>query len=214
MENYEGHALTAVSLHHTLPQPPERRGEERQTTLLRVGKLLVEGEQRLCVIRNISSAGAMIKLYQPIDEGARIEIEPTPDCPAEATVLWVRDDLAGVAFTDPVDVIAVLKGEGRAGPYRRVARTPRLSVRRPARLCTEDAEFEVLLCDLSLNGAKIVTEQVLVEDSEIALFIDGLPALPGRVRWCHDAMAGMEFDIPIAMDMLAAWIGLDAGSSH
>jgi hypothetical protein len=205
MDNYEAHDLTAVSLSEVLPSPPERRGEARHSSLLRIGKLVTANEQRLCMIRNISSAGAMLRLYQPIDIGASVEIEVTPDCPVGATVIWTQDDLAGVAFDQPIDVIAALRGGPRMGPYRRVARTPRLRIRRPATMHTDDIEQQVMLCDLSLNGAKFETGAALATGMEVALFVDGLPPLTGKVRWCHDEHAGMEFDIPVPMDVLAAW---------
>lgn len=209
MDNYQAHELTSVSFDAAVPQPPERRAEERQTTLLRVGKLVTAGEQRLCMIRNISSAGAMIRLYQPIEVGARVEIEVTPDCPVAATVIWTQDELAGIAFAGPIDVLAALKG-GREGPYRRVARTPRLQLRRPAMLCSEEIERPVTLCDLSLNGARIATDAALARDAEVAIFVDGLQPLSGRIRWCRDSHAGMEFDIPLQIDVLADWVGAGA----
>jgi hypothetical protein len=210
MDNYEAHELTAVSLGAAVPQPPERRSEERQTTLLRIGKLVAAGDdQRLCMIRNISSVGAMLKLYQPIDVGTEVEVEVTPDCPVAAKVLWTQDDLAGIAFAEAIDVVAALKGGRADGPYRRVARTPRVNVRRPATICTDEIECAVVLCDVSLNGAKIATDAELMVDSELALFVEGLPALPGRVRWCCDGRAGLEFDIPMPIDVLGEWIGVN-----
>ena len=206
MDNYEAHDLTAVSFGATVPAPPERRAAERHTSLLRIGKLVTAEDQRLCMIRNISSAGAMLKLYQPIDIGAEVEVEVTPDCPVAATVIWTQDDLAGIAFAEAIDVVAALKGASRMGPYRRIARTPRLRVRRPATMCTDDLECAVTLCDLSLNGAKFETEAQLTSDLEVALFVDGLAPLTGRVRWCRENHAGMEFDIPVQMDVLVAWM--------
>jgi hypothetical protein len=207
MDNYQAHELTAVSLGAVMPQPPERRTEERQTTLLRIGKLVTAGDQRLCMIRNISSAGAMLKLYQPIDVGAAVEVEITPDCPVAAKVIWVQDESAGIAFDQAIDVVAALRGGKTEGPYRRVARTPRVLVRREATICTDEIECPVVLCDVSLNGAKFETDAALVTDSEVALFVEGLPALPGRVRWCRDGRAGVEFDIPMPIDVLGEWIG-------
>lgn len=206
MDNYHAHELTAVSFNPVVPAPPERRTEERQTTLLRVGKLVTAGDERLCMIRNISSAGAMLKLYQPIAVGAAVTVEITPDCPVGATVIWAQDELAGIGFDTPIDVVEALRGDRRDGPSRRVARTPRLQVRRPALMHTDEIERDVTLCDLSLQGAKIETDAALDYDTEVALFIDGLPPLCGRIRWCHDARAGMEFDIPVPMDVLALWM--------
>lgn len=206
LDNYNGHELTAVSFNPVVPAPPDRRDEERQTTLLRVGKLVTEGDERLCMIRNISSAGAMLKLYQPLAVGAAVAVEITPDCPVAATVLWAQDELAGIGFDTPIDVLAALRGDWQTGPSRRVARTPRLQIRRPALMHTDEIERDVILCDLSLQGAKIETDAELAADTEVALFIEGLPPLSGRVRWCHDERAGMEFDIPVQMDVLALWM--------
>lgn len=212
MDNYHAHDLTAVSFNPVVPAPPELRSEERQTTLLRVGKLVTADDERLCMIRNISSAGAMLKLYQPIAVGAPVQVEITPDCPVAARVIWAQNELAGVAFDTPIDVVAALRGEGQAGPYRRIARTPRLQMRRPALMHTDEFERQVMLCDLSLNGAKIETDLELAGDLEVALFVEGLPPLSGRIRWCHDERAGMEFDIPVQMDVLAGW--MSAGEAN
>lgn len=207
MENYEGHELTAISFDPVVPAPPDRRAEDRRTTLLRIGKLVANGEQRLCRIRNISSAGAMLQVYHPLAADERIAVEITPEYPVAASVVWAAEDLAGVRFDAPIDVVAALRGDARDRPYRRVARTPRVNVRRTARICTADAERDVTLCDISLNGAKIETAAALAYDSEIALFVDGLPALAGRVRWCHDDRAGIEFDMPLPIDLLGTWLG-------
>lgn len=206
MDNYQSHELTSVSLNPVVPLPPERRIEERTTTLLRAGKLIVSGEQQLCMIRNISSAGAMLKLWRPLAKDDRIEVEIAPDCPEHATVIWVQDDLAGVAFAQPIDVALALRGGKREGPYRRIARTPRLRIHAPARLCAEGNEWEVALCEVSLNGARIETAELFFRDEEIILAVDGLANISGSVRWCHDGFAGIEFDHPVSLTALADWI--------
>lgn len=210
MENYDSHELTAVSFGHRVPAAPERRLEERQTTLLRIAKLVTARDQRLCMVRNISRAGAMLKLYQPLAVNEAVEVEITPECPVAGTVIWVQDDLAGVAFTEPIDVIAALRGGNQESPYRRVSRMPRLEVHRPARMCTDELECDVTLCDLSLNGAKIATDAALAGDAEVAIFVAGLHPLAGRVRWCRDSHAGVQFDVPMKMDTLADWVGSHA----
>ena len=219
LENHGANELTAVSLHAVLPGPPrdgvaERRAEERETTLLRVGKLMVAGEERLCLIRNISSAGTMLRLYRPVPVGESIQVEVTPGWPVPGMVIWTKDEFAGVAFAEPIDVVAALRGGSRDGPYRRVARTPRLQVRRPARSCTEANERAVVLCDLSLNGAKIATDEALAPGIEIAVLADGFAPLAGRVRWCRDGNAGIEFNVPLPIDTLASWLADEEGGGE
>lgn len=211
VENYRLHELTAVSLNPVVPQPPERRSEERATTLLRAGKLVVDGEQQLCMIRNISSAGAMLKLWRTLPEGQRIQVEITPDCPVSATVIWTQGDLVGVAFDQRIDVANTLTGQGHAGPYRRIARTPRLRTHCPARIGIEAREWAVVLSDVSLNGARIATEEALSRDEEVTLSIAGLVPVSGRVRWCRDGHAGIEFDRPMPLDVLASWVASAGG---
>lgn len=207
MESVEGFGRTANSHDCAVAAVPDRRSEPRTTALLRLGKLVVGGEQRLCMIRNVSSAGAMLRLYQPVAADARIEIEITPDCPVAASVVWAEGDLAGIQFDTPIDVVASLRGEVQDRPYRRVARTPRLRLRRPVRMCTAEAETQVILCDISLQGAGIETPVPLSRNSEIALFAEGLPAISGRVRWCREGRAGVEFDLPLGIDVLGGWLG-------
>lgn len=205
MNSLDGHELTSVSFATDAPQPPERRTEERQTALLRVGKLVIEGEQRLCMIRNISRAGAMLRVYQPVAVGAQVAIEATPDCPVPGTVLWVQDDLAGIEFLQPIDVIATLRGAKTDGPYRRAARTPRLRIDCPAQLGIDAEERAVTVCDLSLNGACVATDPLLAQTA-VVLRIEGLAALPARIRWCRNGHAGLEFDLPIPVAVLGAWM--------
>jgi hypothetical protein len=214
VENYQSHELTAVSLNPVVPRPPERRIEDRTTTLLRAGKLIVGDEQQLCMIRNISSAGAMLKLWRPLATGDTVAVEITPDCPEPATVIWSQDDLAGVAFAKPIDVAQALRGGTREGPYRRIARTPRLRIQAPARLCTEASGWDVDLCEVSLNGARIETPELFFCDEEVTLAVDGLAKVPGRVRWCHDGFAGIEFARPLAMNVLADWVAASGSGSR
>jgi len=74
-------------------------------------------------------------------------------------------------------------------------------------LCTDHVECAVALCDLSLGGAGIETGEALAYDLEVAIFVEGLLPLAGRVRWCSDRRAGVEFHIPIQVDVLADWMG-------
>ena len=68
------------------------------------------------MVRNISRAGAMLRLYQPLDLDAEVQVEITPDCPVAARVIWVQDDLAGVAFAQPIDVVGALRGKPAGQP--------------------------------------------------------------------------------------------------
>ena len=92
-----------------VPRPsPDRRDGERHMTLYRVGSMLVENRRELCLIKNISAGGMMVRLYCSVAEGTPVTIELKSGQPIHGCVSWVNDQQAGVAFDQPVDVIDIL----------------------------------------------------------------------------------------------------------
>ena len=53
----------------------DRRDGQRHMTLYRVGSIMVEDRRELCLIKNISAGGMMIRLYCSIAEGTPVTIE-------------------------------------------------------------------------------------------------------------------------------------------
>jgi hypothetical protein len=66
---------TTYSLDETAPRQVQRRESERHLTLLRVGALLIDGRRELCLIRNVSAGGMMIRAYSDIPVGTPLSIE-------------------------------------------------------------------------------------------------------------------------------------------
>ena len=60
---------TVYSIAATAPVQPERREDERYLSLLRVGAIVVDGRRELCLIRNISAGGMMIRAYSDLAPG-------------------------------------------------------------------------------------------------------------------------------------------------
>ena len=52
---------TLYSLDGKTPEPSGRRTGERHVSLLRVGSLMIADRRELCLIRNISAGGMMIR---------------------------------------------------------------------------------------------------------------------------------------------------------
>ena len=52
---------TLYSLSDRTPDPVERRDGERYLTLFRVGTVMIEDRRELCLIKNISAGGMMIR---------------------------------------------------------------------------------------------------------------------------------------------------------
>ena len=60
---------TLYSLRDSPPGPPERRAGERHLTLLRVGSLIIGDRRELCLIKNVSAGGMLIRAYCDIALG-------------------------------------------------------------------------------------------------------------------------------------------------
>ncbi len=60
---------TVYSLAASAPTQPDRRGGERYVRLLRVGAIVIEDRRELCLIRNVSAGGMMIRAYSNIGVG-------------------------------------------------------------------------------------------------------------------------------------------------
>ena len=111
---------TLYSLAASAPARPDRRSEERYLSLLRVGAMTVAGTRELCLIRNISAGGMMIRAYSHINVGTRLSIELKQGDAVSGIVQWVENGLTGVTFDSPIDVLGLLASG--TGPRPRLPR--------------------------------------------------------------------------------------------
>jgi len=115
---------TLYSLSDAAPQPAnesDRRGGDRHMTLYRVGSILVEKRRELCLIKNISAGGMLIRLYCSIAENSPVTVELKSGQPISGSISWSRDHLAGIEFDQQIDVIDILSSS-MDGPRPRMPR--------------------------------------------------------------------------------------------
>src|SRR5207342_3958718 len=82
---------TLYSLTDAPPAPTddsERREGDRLMTLYRVGSILVEDRRELCLIKNISAGGMMIRLYCAIAVDTPLTVELKSGQPITGTISW------------------------------------------------------------------------------------------------------------------------------
>ncbi|HEX7931266.1 MAG TPA: PilZ domain-containing protein, partial [Sphingomicrobium sp.] len=116
---------TLYSLSDRVPDPAERRDGERYLTLFRVGSVTIGDRRELCLIKNISAGGMMVRPYCTLEAGTRVSVELKRGEQIPGYVSWVRDDSAGVEFDQPIDVVELL-ASSMEGPRPRM---PRVEVR-------------------------------------------------------------------------------------
>lgn len=92
----------------------ERRGDVRIVTMLRVGVLHSDSRKDLCVVRNLSAGGLAARVYRSFSIGESLRVELREGDCIEGSVRWAREREIGVAFSESIDVEAVLSTGGSA----------------------------------------------------------------------------------------------------
>jgi hypothetical protein len=194
---------TIYSLSETPPgAPPERREGERHLTLYRVGSITIDQRRELCLIKNISAGGMMIRAYCPVSIGASLAVELKSGQPINGTVTWVRDQNLGVTFDQPIDVIEILSAS-MDGPRPRM---PRIEVQGFATVREGASTYRMRTCDISQGGLKVETLTVLPRGSDVVVMLPALAPMPGVVRWVEDGFCGITFNRLLPLPLLVNWL--------
>jgi hypothetical protein len=193
---------TLYSLSETAPQPVERRDGDRHLTLFRVGSITVGDGRELCLIKNISAGGMMIRAYCPIPEGTHLSIELKSGQPVTGKASWVKDHNVGVTFDSPIDVIEVLSASA-GGPRPRM---PRIEVDCIATLRDGANVYRLPVCDISQGGVKVKGEPMLEHGCDLLVSLPGMEHQPAALRWRQDGNLGISFNRLVPLGELVAWL--------
>jgi PilZ domain-containing protein len=193
---------TLYSLAPSAPSRPERRSSERFLSLLRVGAMQVDGRRELCLIRNISAGGMMIRAYSPISVGTALEIELKQGDPVRGCVQWVEDDLTGVTFDAPIDVLSLLAPPGD-GPRPRL---PRIEVECTAWVRQDAEVLRTLAVNISQGGIRVETTAELVVGGDVVVTLPGLTPAAGVVKWRDVDAYGVAFNRALVLSELVQWL--------
>jgi hypothetical protein len=194
---------TLYSFSDQAPRPDARQGGERHLTLFRVGTLLVDERRELCLIKNISAGGAMLRLYTSgILIGQRLTVELKCGQPLKGTVAWVREANVGLQFDEAIDVVAMLthNDEGLRPRMPRIETAALVTIREGATIVRARA------CDISQGGLKVETSALFARNAEVVVTLPGLAPQPGIVRWTDDGHAGITFNRLLPLPTLIEWL--------
>jgi hypothetical protein len=180
----------------------DRRDDQRHMTLYRVGSILVEGRRELCLIKNISAGGMMVRLYCPVVDGTPVTVELKSGQPISGKVSWIREQTAGIAFDQPIDVIDILSS-AMDGPRPRM---PRIETHCHATLREGSNASRVRVCDISQGGVKIESETILPRGIDVVITLPGLYPQPGLACWVDHGFIGVSFNRLLSLGELVSWL--------
>lgn len=195
---------TVLSLSDAVPQPEHanRREGERHMTLFRVGSFQLDGRRELCLIKNISAGGMMVRCYCTLQPGQRLSVELKCGQQIQGSVSWTRPPYAGVAFDSPIDVVEILSAADN-GPRPRM---PRIEADCAATLRDGAIVHRVRLCDISQGGAKVQSDLTIASGSAVVLSITGMEPISGVACWSDGTHLGVSFNRLLPLAEMVEWL--------
>jgi hypothetical protein len=181
---------TLYSISANPPERPDRRSGDRFVSLLRVGALQIGDRRELCLIRNISAGGMMIRPYSTIQPGTRLSVELKHGDMVSGVAQWSENTLVGVAFDEAIDVVALLSGTGE-GPGPRM---PRIELDCTALLRHDGDVQRVRVINISQGGICLKLASAPPVNSDVVVSITGLHSAAGVVKWEDGDFCGIGFN--------------------
>jgi hypothetical protein len=193
---------TLYSLAESAPEAPERRTGERHLSLLRVGSMKMGDRRELCLIKNISAGGMLVRAYCPVAEGTEVSIELKQGEPVGGIARWVKDGFVGVEFEQAIDVIDLLSLSAE-GPRPRM---PRVEVGCTGFVRDGGTTHRCKALNISQGGIKIECRAEIAVDADVTVSLFGLQPCSGSVRWHDGNCYGITFSRVVPLPMLMAWL--------
>ena len=173
--------------------------------MLRVGKLTdTSGSEQLVKIKNLSAGGVMVIVTRPPAIGEQVSLEVSSQR-IPGSVIWIREDMAGVKFESDVDLGELLAGHKPRHGFR--PRPPRLQIPCKASVRVGKTYYTVDVHDISLGGIKVQPIEEYCVGKKVVVVVESLRPIKGEVRWYSDRKAGIVFDQALDFDELAEWVG-------
>ena len=184
--------------------PPRQRRPraERYLSLFRVGALTVGERRELCLIKNISAGGMLIRAYSAIPVSAHVSIELKQAEPVTGTVQWVDGDSVGVAFDEPIDVLSLISLRLEA-PRPRM---PRIQVDSLATIRDGADLLRTTAINISQGGLCVESRAELAIGVDVIVSLNGLAPEPAVVKWREGDCYGIAFNRVLSITQLVAWL--------
>jgi hypothetical protein len=165
----------------------------RFTLLIRAAKLVSAQGEFVCVIRDVSESGVSVRLFHALPGCKDFALHMPAGAVYEVVPKWQRDNEAGFAFAQSVEVEQLVN---EAGEYPK--RGLRLAVCFPVTLSTLSQTCEAVIENLSQQGARLTCDALLAIDQTVRIAAPGFGGenreVRAKVRWRRDQQYGVVFD--------------------
>jgi len=180
------------------PERPDQRSGARFNLLIRPAKLVGEGGEFLCVIRDVAEGGCKVRLFHPLPLEGAMQLELGNGDQYDVEPIWERDDHLGLGFVRPVPVEDLISEQG---PYRK--RPVRMRLTLPATIVAGGIALPAEVRDLSQQGACLECLAHLAVDQQVRLEVAGMGSIVAKVRWRRPPQIGLVFEQTFKLDEFA-----------
>src|SRR6185369_9530057 len=166
--------------------------EARTVTTYRVAMLTLASGPILCLVRALSPRRAALDIDMPFSpqDNATLEIGRER---LTGALVRTGDRRAELRTAAEIDIAAILADPSLLASAGRRS-LPRVAVDARARIDIGPHRLAAQVRDISTDGIKIFTDELLSVGDEVRVVLKGFERpLPGTVRWCSDDHAGIEF---------------------
>jgi hypothetical protein len=183
----------------------------RSVTTYRVAMLTIATGPILCLLRGLSGRIATLDIDMPFaaQDDATLEIGRER---LSGALVKTADRRAELRSAAEIDIEAVLADTSLLASAGRRA-LPRVAVDARVRIDIGAHRIPAQVRDISTDGIKIFTEELLSIGDEVRVVLKGLDRpLPGMVRWCNGDHAGVEFVQRLPISRLNAWLAAQSAA--
>jgi hypothetical protein len=193
---------TLYSMSDELPPAQSRGSDERHVTIFRVGSIFIEGNRELCLVKNISAGGTLIRAYCPLEVGQPLQVEIKERHPVSGIVSWIRGSDAGIQFDAPINIVELLT----AGPDGLRPRMPRIEVTCIGFVREGAVIHRAHVHNISQGGISAEVPNALTMGADVTVSLTGLAPQQGVVRWANSGSYGIAFNTVLGLPVLIDWL--------
>ena len=215
-ERAKAGGLTGIAIPRQEARRTNQRRDGRHANLINHGVITFRRKRMEVEVVNVSSHGVMIRADIEPRVGERLDIQ-FPECNRTICyVRWVKAGQIGIEFSqETVLIMPPGADEVAPGGRRSGEQPPKVAIKadRPDRhrlmlrgvLHVGIESVDVRLRNISARGAMLDCDEDFLVGTPIVLELagGGAVAVAGCVRWCQSGQAGVLFDAPFDMQLLA-----------
>ncbi|WP_245647508.1 PilZ domain-containing protein [Novosphingobium lentum] len=177
----------------------ELRAAPRFTLLIRAAKLIADGREYLCIIRDASATGIKVRLFHPLPTHRNLHVELGNGVRHALELVWSTQDHAGFRFCEEIEIERLLDESHGAFPKRHV----RLRIALQATVHSGGDATPVSFEDISQQGGCIQCDKWLLMNELVRVDTGIMPPIYAKVRWRSHPRYGLLFERTFKLDELA-----------